>query len=223
MNQPMSETASQQAPGPTKTRGGFWLGKAWDWLVEDIGVYLLLGLLAAFALTISQGLLFGPVAALMAAAGLRRAHGVSESEPEGENWSQRLQADFQSAFSCFFPSLVAGLLILLFSFLGLIFFLVPGLVIFSMYLFTFHFILDDGEDFWTAMESSRKLVARDYLGFSLFTLVLLGINCLGVLFLGIGIILTLMLTSLAVTVAYRDFTGGAPEPEPLPAGPIVIE
>ncbi len=222
----MSNSAAERVPGPTRARGSYWLGKGWDWFVEDVGVYLLVGFLAVLVLTLSQGLFYGPAIALTAAVGLRRVRdGKVDPAAEAPSWTVRLQEDLNATLSAFLPTFLSGLLILLFSAVGLVFLIVPGVVIFSMYLFTFHFILDQGQDFWQAMESSRRLVARDYFGFSVFTLLLVGINLLGILFFFIGSIFTIMISMLAVTAAYRDCQGTEPEPEPaqLPAAPIVIE
>ncbi len=220
----MNETAIERAPGPARVRSGYWLGKGWDWFTEDIGVYALVGFLAVVVLGLSNGLLYGPVAALLAATGLRRARrGREEPGTETSSWSERVQDDLNATFRSFLPALLSGLLILAFTLVGLVFLIVPGVVIFTMYLFTFHFILDEGQDFWEAMESSRRLVSRDYLGFSLFTLLILAVNVLGLLFFVVGSFATITITTLAVAAAYRDCIGVPPDPEPLPEAPIVIE
>ncbi len=217
----MSETAIERTPGPTRVRSGYWLGKGWDWFVEDLGPYVLVGFLAVVVLGLSQGLLYGPAAALLAASGLRRVRHTADRE--AASWSERVQQDLTASFRRFLPALLSGLLILVFTCIGLVFLIVPGIVIFTMYLFTFHFMLDEGQDFWEAMESSRRLVSRDYLGFSLFTVLLVVVNLLGLAFFVVGSFATIMVTSLAVAAAYRDCTGVAPEPEPLTEAPIVIE
>ncbi|MFQ5739055.1 MAG: hypothetical protein ACE5JX_08560 [Acidobacteriota bacterium] len=189
------------ALGPSSARSGHWLATGWDWFTENPGTCILIGLVAVVFLGVTNLLLWGPVLAGLALVGLRRAR------------LERIElSDFFDGFGFFLPSFLSGLLVLIFVLLGLVFLIVPGIVIFSMYLFTFHFIVDQNQDFWEAMESSRKLVSRDYFGFTLFAILILGINLLGLAFLGVGCILTVVVTSLATTVAYLECTGAMAEP-----------
>jgi len=187
----MSQTAVSQPP--VKVQIGAWINRGWDCLTRDLGVSLLIGLIAALLLG-TLAILIGPIAAGLALTGIRKA--------------ERGKADFQDFFSgfgnFFLPSLFGSILIALFAFVGLIFLIVPGLVILSMYMFTFHFMVHRGDDFWQAMEASRKLVSRDYFGFALFGLLLCAINILGLMLLGVGVVITLPVTAYAVTAAYLD-------------------
>ncbi len=198
--------------GSGRTRIGEWTSKGWDWFVEDPWPYLVAGLLATALFSFTGGILFGPVLLGLAAMGIRK-----------ERLERTEAADFFQGFNLFLPSFFSGLLIICFSLFGLIFLIVPGVVIFAMYLFTFHFIFDQGQDFWQAMESSRKLVARDYFGFTLFALLLVAINLLGAAFFGVGIVATFPIASLAITAAYLDCAGVEPPPVQDDARPVVIE
>jgi len=196
---------------PSKVRLSAWLNAGWDVFMEDPGSFLIIGLVAVALLAFTHGLLWGPVMLGLAAVGVRRVR-MGRVEV----------ADFFQGFRYFLPAVLAGLLVLVFSVIGLAFLIVPGVVVFSMYLFTFHFIFDQEQDFWEGMESSRKLVARDYFGFALFALILLGINFLGLAFLLIGTILTVPVTALAMTAAYLDIIEGPPAPSP-DSKPVMIE
>lgn len=200
--------------GPARARSAYWLGKGWDWFVQDPGGSLVVGLLAVALLTVTQSILLGPVMVGLAAVAVRRFR-MGRFEI----------ADFFQGFRLFLPALLSGLLVLAFTIVGLVFLIVPGLVIFSMYLFTFHFIFDQNQDFWEAMESSRKVVARDYFGFTVFVVLIVLLNLLGIAFLYVGTILTVMVTGYAITAAYVDCTEGEVEvvlPAP-PSAPVVIE
>jgi uncharacterized membrane protein len=199
--------------GPFKVRTIEWLTSGWDTFMEHPSRYLLVGLLAVALLTFTYCLLWGPVLLGLAAVGLRRRQ------------EDRIEvADFFEGFRYFVPALLAGILTLFFSLFGLIFLIVPGIVIFSMHLFTFHFIFDEGKDFWDAMDASRKMVARDYFGFALFAVLILLINLLGFAFLFVGAILTVPVTSLAITTAYLECAEGAPALRPAPPSePVVID
>ncbi len=202
-----------QTVGFQKAKVGQWLGRGWDRFVEAPIPYLVVGLVGVALTSFTGGLLLGPVLVGLAAMGVRRAR------------LQRVEAaDFFQAFNFFLPGLMSGLLVICFSLAGLIFLIVPGLVIFAMYLFTFHFIFDQEQDFWEAMESSRRLVSQDYFGFSLFAALLLFLNFLGMLFFGVGCVATLAITSLAVTEAYLDVAdGAAPAPPTVDTNPVRIE
>lgn len=200
----MSETVISQQP--VKVQIGAWINRGWDCLVRDLGVSLLIGLVAALLLG-ALAILIGPIAAGLAMTGIRKAR-------QGKADIQ----DFFSGFASFFlPALFGSILIALFSIIGLIFLIVPGLVILSMYMFTFHFMVDRGDDFWQAMEASRKLVSKDYFGFVAFGLLLGGINVLGLMLLGVGVIITLPVTAYALTAAYLDSAAvSAPPPVTAP-------
>ncbi len=202
-----------QTAGFQKARVGYWLGRGWDRFVENPIPYLVAGLVGVAITSFTGGLLLGPVLVGLAAMGIRRVR------------LDRVEAaDFFQGFNFFLPALMSGILVICFSLAGLIFLIVPGLVIFAMYLFTFHFIFDQEQDFWEAMESSRRLVSQDYFGFALFAALLLFLNFLGVLFFGVGCVATLAITSLAVTEAYLDLASGeGPAPPAIGASPIRIE
>jgi uncharacterized membrane protein len=199
--------ASEQ---PLKVEVSLWFNRAWDCFLANVWISLLIGLIAVVLITALLPLV-GPVAAGLALTGTRRCR------------QGRVQIEdfFQGFGNMFLGTLAAGLLILLFSFIGFIFLIIPGLVILSMYMFTFNFMEDRGQDFWQAMESSRKLVARDYLGFTIFGLALLAVNCLGVI-LVVGPLVTAPLTAYAVSAAYHDCAGSAPQPTPQ-AAPVRID
>lgn len=195
--------------GPTRVRIGFWIGRGWDKFVEDLGLHILVALFPTVILVIGFPFSFvvgGPMAAGLALVGLRK---FQQGRVEVK--------DFFEGFRHFLPALLSFILIFVFTLVGLIFLIIPGLVILAMYQFTFHFMVDRYQDFWEAMESSRKLVSRDYFGFTLFVILLGLINLLGACFLLVGLLVTIPVTWLAMTAAYLDFfaTGPAPVSEPI--------
>jgi uncharacterized membrane protein len=110
-------------------------------------------------------------------------------------------------FAYFVPAFSSTLLIFIFTFMGLMLLILPGLVIGSWYVFTYLFIVDRGMDFWPAMEASRKLAFEDIVGFALFFLVIGIVNFLGFLFFFVGMLVTLPVTFIATFVAYRRLVG----------------
>lgn len=175
---------------------GKWLNQGWEWFVEDLGMHILIGLLAMILLTFGNFIALGPVSAGLALSGVRKAQ-LGRFELN----------DFLEGFRFFLPALLASLLILVLVLLGTLFLIIPGLVILGMYLLTFHFMVDQRKDFWQAMEASRRAAANDYFGFTLFTLVLLAVNLLGMAFVWVGLAVTIPVTSLALSAAYLDLAG----------------
>jgi len=110
-------------------------------------------------------------------------------------------------FSYFIPAFMANLAITLFTAVGLLFLILPGLIIGSWYLLTFLFIADRKMDFWQAMEASREVAFRDMVGFAMFALSIIIVNLLGLLFLVFGTLVTIPVTFIAIFAAYRRFAG----------------
>jgi len=116
-------------------------------------------------------------------------------------------ADLFLGFNYFVPTLVASLLIALFVSIGTILCIIPGLVVAAMYKFTYLFIVDKRMDFWPAMQASHAVVKQDYAGFTLFLLLMVLVDILGVLCCVVGIFVALPVTFAAITVAYKELVG----------------
>src|SRR5208282_2738796 len=80
--------------------------------------------------------------------------------------------DLFKGFNYFVPTLLASLVIAIFVLCGTILCVIPGLVVAAMYKFTYLFIVDKGMDFWPAMQASHAVVKHDYVGFTLFLLLM---------------------------------------------------
>jgi len=108
------------------------------------------------------------------------------------------------------PALLAMVVISVFTFLGSLFCIIPGLVLAAMYQFTYLFIFDKKLEFWPAMQASHELVKKDYFGFTLFIIVLALLVFAGALLCLVGILITFPLYFAAVTAAYKDLVGFEP-------------
>lgn len=106
-------------------------------------------------------------------------------------------------FAYFVPAFSSSILIFMFTMMGLVLLVIPGLIFGSWYIFAYLFIIDRGMDFWPAMEASRKLAFNDIVGFALFFLVIGIVNFLGLLFFFVGTLVTVPITFIATYVAYR--------------------
>ncbi|MFM7630144.1 MAG: hypothetical protein ACKO44_11555 [Algoriphagus sp.] len=114
--------------------------------------------------------------------------------------------DFFGGFRFWIPLVFISLLTQVLIAMGLVALIVPGIYLGVAYMFATLMGLFGGLDPWTAMEWSRKLITRNWWKFFSLLLILLGINLLGILFLGIGILLTFPLTFLVLYVIFEDLT-----------------
>jgi hypothetical protein len=103
--------------------------------------------------------------------------------------------DSFSAFNPNFDSLDADLL-------SYALIAIPSFLVFALYIFAPILIVVARMNFWSAMEVSRKLVLANYFGILGFVTAFVGINLIGFLFLGLGIVITLPLTFAATFILY---------------------
>ncbi len=75
------------------------------------------------------------------------------------------------------------------------------------YTFTIPLILEKRMNFWVAMETSRKVITKNWFSMFFFVLVLGLLNLGGVLMLGLGVLLTVPLSGCAIAAAYEDIVG----------------
>lgn len=113
----------------------------------------------------------------------------------------------------FFRYLLGSLLYGLVITGGLLLLVVPGVLWAIKYCFTVFLIVDLGLDPLTAMRRSAELTrpARGQLFF--FGLTLLGVNILGALVLGVGLLATVPMTLLALGQVYRQLLCSASAPQ----------
>lgn len=115
--------------------------------------------------------------------------------------------DFFRGFNNFLPLFLTNLLVSIFTAIGFILLIVPGIYLAVAYLFSIPFVVGRKFDFWEAMESSRKVITKQWFGIFVFLLALLGINIVGALLLGVGLLVTIPLSSCAIAAAFEDIVG----------------
>ena len=111
---------------------------------------------------------------------------------------------FAGFTKAFLPLLIAGLLISIFVTVGLILLVIPGIYLIVCYIFAYVLAVDKGLGFWESMETSRKVVARQW--WRVLGLILMGIPfmLLGVAALVVGIFIAIPLVTGAFIYAYED-------------------
>jgi len=183
-------------PEVVQVRGGHWIGEGWELVKSDIGTYVLLALVFTLLGSAVPIIIQGPLIAGMHIYTMKKLLG------------RRAEfADLFLGFNYFVPTLVASLVIALFVSIGTILCVIPGLVVAAMYKFTYLFIVDKRMDFWPAMQASHAVVKRDYVGFTLFLILMALVDLLGILCCVVGIFVALPVTFAAITVAYKEIVG----------------
>ena len=202
--QPLAPGAPLSGPAPVlwtppvgvKAAPGRWIGEGWEIVKADIGNFILMALVFTAISGMVPIILQG---ALMVGFHIVCMKKILNRPTEF--------GDLFKGFNFFVPSLVASLLISLFTSLGLILCIVGSLVVGAMYKFTYLFILDKRMDFWPAMQASHAVVKNDYFGFTMFLLLIGLVNLLGVLCCIVGLFVTIPLGIAAITVAYKEIVG----------------
>ncbi len=95
----------------------------------------------------------------------------------------------------------------LLTLIGFALFVLPGIYLAVAWIFTTPFIVDRKFDFWDAMESSRRVISRNWFSWFGFLIVLILLNLVGFLLLGVGLLVTSPLSSCALAIAYQDIMG----------------
>jgi uncharacterized membrane protein len=175
--------------------------QAWGLMAEQLGNFLLLGLVfflvnGAVSSTGIGLLLYGPLIA-----------GVYYSVQRGVNLGRFEVGDLFKGFSIFLPAMLAGLLIAVFGMVGFMLCILPLFLVQMMYKMTYLFMLDRQLDFWPAMEASRKLFFANFWKLTLLYIVEGCILFIGVCLCYVGIFLAFPLTVAMTTLAYRQLVG----------------
>ncbi len=209
-------TGSAALPLTGPATPGRWISMGWGVVREDLGNFLLITLLiVVLSLVVSftvvgHFLVVGPLLTGMFAATRRR---MIEGRME--------VADLFGGFNLFLDSVVICIVTTLFEFVGLALCLFPFFIVAALYLFPYLFLADRGFSFWDAMEASRKIAARDLLGYTMFVILLVLLNLGGLILAGIGVLFTIPISVAAICVAYRELVGFSHKPAE-PRKPIVI-
>ncbi|QSH39233.1 DUF975 family protein [Candidatus Kaiserbacteria bacterium] len=111
--------------------------------------------------------------------------------------------DLLEPLHLFWKYLVASILVLLVVAFGLILFIVPGIVAGVALLFASYLIIDRDLGPVEAMKESLRITNGHRWNIVLFLLLALGLNILGALFFGVGLLVTIPVSALAMVHVYR--------------------
>ena len=115
--------------------------------------------------------------------------------------------DFFRGFDRFLPLLLLNLLITVVVVLGLLLLVVPGVYFAISYILSHFFVWFYHEEPTEAVSLSRKTVSGNFGQIFLLCLVLAGINLLGTLAFGVGLLLTVPFSYCVLYAAFDDIIG----------------
>jgi hypothetical protein len=183
-----------------------YIRQGWEMFQQNIGEFigftLIIFAISAVSTLLSNG---GSVVVSSLAVPLYAGFGIAAFKRMS---GQQLQfSDFFNGFKYFLPLFLAGLAIELLVTVGLLLLVLPGLYLAVGYTFTMFLVIDYRMEFWQAMETSRKIVTTQWFAVFWLVIVLFLLNIFGAVALGIGLLVTVPVTSCAVAIAYKDIIG----------------
>lgn len=105
--------------------------------------------------------------------------------------------------------------------IGFVLLIIPGIIASLVLMFTTYLVIDKNLGPIEAIQESRR-ITKGHLGkLFIFALALIGINILGAICLGVGLLVSMPVSSLAIVQAYRVLSAGAAAPAAPAAGPAM--
>lgn len=194
-------SSNQSTPFPV----GDIFKRSWDILMANLGPFIGISLIAVLVVAVGNSvtvvggsLLIGPFMLGLFRMALDASRG------------RKIEfADGFYGFNNFLPAFLVGLLVTIFSTIGAILCILPGLFVALIYWPVYCFLYDDRLDFWPAMEKSRQFVMANFGQWALLFVVVIGLNILGAMACGVGMLVTVPMTLIATALAYDAQRGGA--------------
>lgn len=112
-------------------------------------------------------------------------------------------SDFFKAFSYWYPLTLSGFIGGLLMMLGFAALIIPGVYLHFTYLLSTQLILDEKLEAWDSLEISRKIITKIFFKFSLMAMFSYVLVMSGVIFLGVGVLITFPLYFCFHSVLYK--------------------
>jgi uncharacterized membrane protein len=162
------------------------------------GIFILYSIVAAAAFSnpVSGLILGGPVVTGYYIVAYRLKHGIPAEVP-----------DFFRSFDRFVPLMILNLLLSLAIFLGFLLLVIPGIFLAVSFMFAHFFVWFYEVHPQDALRLSRKLVKGNFAQVFLLWLILVGVNVLGGLAFGVGLLVSIPFTFCVLYAAFEDLIG----------------
>jgi hypothetical protein len=183
-----------------------YLRQGWEMFKQNIGEFTGFTLII-FAISAASSIFSGGGSFIFSSLAAPLYVGFAIAAFKRLNGQEIQFADFFRGFNYFLPLFLAGLAIGLLVTVGLVLLILPGIYLAVAYTFTMLLVIDYRMEFWQAMETSRQIVTKQWASIFWFGIVLCLLNLLGALALGVGLLVTIPVSSCALAVAYKDIVG----------------
>lgn len=114
--------------------------------------------------------------------------------------------DIFKEYKTFWKYFAVSILFQLIVLLGLIFFIIPGIILLVRLSFSLLIVIDTKIGPITAMKESRAITKDSFLKLFFFWIIIVFINFIGLMIFGIGLLITIPMTTLAVIHVYRTLS-----------------
>lgn len=118
-------------------------------------------------------------------------------------------SDLLSNGQMFFSYVVAYFMFMIAIFVGVALFVLPGIYLYLRLQFYPYYIIEQGDPSFRALQKSWYATQAMELELFLFGICVLFINIVGLLCVGVGVIFTYPLTTMATAVVYKGLEAGA--------------
>jgi len=180
--------------------------KGWEMFKEHVGEFVGFTLLV-FAISLASAKLEALGSLLFSALAAPLYAGYSIAAFRLINGQSLQFSDFFRGFNYFLPLFLAGLASGIIVSVGFMLLIIPGIYLAIGYMLATFLIIDYRMEFWQAMETSRKIVTKNWFAFFVLAIVLALINLLGTLALGVGLLISAPVTACAAAIAYKEIVG----------------
>ncbi|MFN2429845.1 MAG: hypothetical protein ABR574_07515 [Cryomorphaceae bacterium] len=178
---------------------GSYISRGWDLFVKSPGLFILYTLIVLALST------FVPFAGLIIGAVLTAGFYIAARQLD-TNRGLKLE-DFFESFQFFLPLFLAGLISGILVAVGVVLLILPGIWLAVAVTFAYPLVVFSKLEFWDSIVLSIQVVNRKWFHFFLFFIVLMLINLVGAMLLGIGLLVTIPVTYLAIYYCFKDIVG----------------
>ena len=206
------------ASGNVEFNFGDLLGRAWEIFKNNAGVFVGAVLVTALIILVGSSIaqlihqyLASLVSAILVGPFML---GLAKMSLAGARGQQVQFATLFEGFNNAVHAILANVLMTIFFTVGFMCLIIPGVLIYTLYITTFLFMADGQRDFWGAMESSRRLSQANFMQWLLVAIIAFVLYVAGMALCGVGVLVTAPIALLFVALAYETQRG---------AGAITVE
>lgn len=193
---------------------GDWIQRGFDVYKDNAGILILASLIASVLSVLTFFVLAGPMAVgmiLITLALIDKRDPKPKADDVFKGFSYFLQS-FLFFISIVGVSLICSKILSIIPCIGPVLGTLLSMTISTLTMFTLFHIAERNMDFVPAAKASIEVVKSNFWPFLGFCAVAGVIGCLGMIACGIGIFVTMPITTCILGVAYREIHGGVSQP-----------